>query len=128
MAQLHTIIIQSEHKVLAELKTDKVDEQLLLDWLGIDQPEWYPIQGGWLVTNRYSKSQNSMLNLIRPYGFVYAGVHYPHNAIIVQGKLKSFYMNQDMDTDFMEYYMDQITFYDQGYDPDHDQTIDTTDF
>jgi len=128
MATINAIIIQSEYKVSAEIKTDKVDEQLLLEWLGIDQPEWYPIQGGWLVTNRYSKSHNSMLDLLKPYGFVYGGVHYPHNGIIVQGNLKSFYMNQAMDVDFAEYYMEQITFYDQGYDPEHDQTIDTKDF
>jgi hypothetical protein len=127
MPHIRAIIIQSEYKILAELQTD-IDPQQLYDWLDLDQPEWYPIQGGWLITNRYSKHQTSLLDLLKPFGFVYKGVHYPHNGIILQGNLKSFYLNQDLDVDFAAHYMEQIGFYGLTYNPETDQTLDTEDF
>lgn len=123
MAQLHTIIIQTDNRILAELKTDIENPLQLLDLLEIDNPTWYPIPGGWLITNRHDKNEIKLLQLTRGHGFEFMGVHYYSNAIMVYGGPQDGFGEFPMQTEFADIYQDQVHFFQSGYDSDYDQGL-----
>ena len=123
MAQLHTIIIHTENRILAEVKTDLDNPLQLLDLLEIYTPTWYPIPGGWLITNRYTANEIKLIQLTRGHGFEFMGVHYYSNAIMVCGGPQDSYGDFPMQPEFADIYQDQVNFFQNGYDREYDQGL-----